>query len=93
MAILGFSLPAKGGVTVNIITSVLCIIVGVWGAILSIGLFSKVNEFINGSMGFNDREDKKNIALGRIFFFVGGLILQFISIVISMIGATRRKEF
>ncbi len=44
-------------------------------------------------MGFYDREDAENLAIGLIFFCVVGLILQFISIVISMIGATRRKEF
>lgn len=85
---LGLILPAKVGVTMNLISSlVLCI--GLFtGFILSFSLLSDVRLYY-GSRAWNT--DATSLVVGTIVFLVISLALELISLICSIIGLTRKK--
>lgn len=92
LVILGVALPAKGGVVCNLINTIAHSIIGIWGMALSFRLLADINDFVDKMGGLYDGKDAKNGAVGLIAFCIFALMLQFISLIMSIIGLTRKKD-
>lgn len=90
--ILGFALPAKAGVSMNLITSITCTILAIWGIILNAVLLSKINNYIR-NIGFVYDDEVKPVICMTIAMGVVALFLQIISFVFSCIGLTKKKNY
>lgn len=89
--ILGFAGPAKAGVGMNLITSIACTILAIWGVVLNGVLLSKINDYIR-EIGFVYNDDVKPILCMTIAIGVVVLFLQIISFSFSCIGLTKREN-
>lgn len=90
--ILGFALPAKAGVGINLITSITCMILAIWGIVLNVVLLTRVNEFIS-KIGYVYNDEVKPILGMTIAMGAVSLFLQIISLVFSCIGMTKKKIY
>lgn len=90
--ILGFALPAKAGVGMNLITSITCTILAIWGIVLNVVLLSKINNYIR-NIGFVYDDEVKPVICMTIAIGAVSLFLQIISIAFSCMGLTKKKNY
>ena len=88
--ILGFALPAKAGVAVNLITTIASTVLLVWGTLLYGRLLSQVNRYIH-SIGYVYNEDVQAVTITFMVFGVMGIFFQIVSFILSCIGLTKRR--
>lgn len=94
LVILGFALPAKGGVACNLVNNIVLAAVSVWGVILASGLYSDVKEYSELVQYFGgESQEAKNGAVGLMAFFIAPLIFAAISLILSVVGLTRKKNY
>lgn len=92
--ILGFALPAKAGVSFNLITTITCITFLIWGMVKYGVMLSKVNRYIH-SLGYVSyySEDAQSLAIGAMVFCVIAIFFQIISFVFSCLGLATKKNY
>lgn len=86
--LLGLLLPAKAGVTMNLISSLILCIGLFTGFILSFLLLSDIRSYY-GSRALDT--NAASLVIGIIIFLVISLVLELVSLICSIIGLTRKK--
>lgn len=90
LVILGFALPAKAGVSMNLLASFAGLALLIWGMVLFTGLLSKVNHYIN-DFGLLYKEDAKPLTIFMMAICIVAIFMQIISLLFSFIGLAKKK--
>ena len=90
LVILGFALPAKGGLVASFINIVLGCTSAIWCIVLSAGVRSDLKEYFS-IFGSNSEAD--NLMVGMMVVGVIALIFYFISFIMCIIGFCKKKKY
>ena len=92
VSIVAMIVPAKAGVICNLVSTLCYTVLLIWTVVLNSGLTDVTNEINQFGFSSSSTEMVSNMALGLyVFIFIVG-ILQFISLVLSIIGMTIKKN-
>ena len=92
VSIVAMIVPAKAGVICNLVSTVCCTILLIWAIVLNIDLGSVANEFNKWGFSSSSTQVVSDMSLGLYVFIFGVGILQFISLVLSLIGMAIKKR-